>query len=57
MKRKFKDHEIAIIINNLRDIGYKYAKTQQLRTMIHEYLEPILKGNKQVTDETQNQNN
>lgn len=38
-----KDHEIAKIVNDLRDIARNYAHTEQLRNRIHGYIVPILK--------------
>ncbi len=39
-----KDHEIAKVVNNLRDIAKEYGQTQQLRSRIGSYIVPILKG-------------
>lgn len=44
-----KDHEIAQMVNTLRDIAKEYASTEQLRERIAQVLVPILKG---VTEPT-----
>lgn len=38
-----KEHEIAKIVNDLRDIARMYAHTQQLRDQISHYIVPVLK--------------
>lgn len=41
-----KDHEIARIVNILRDIAVEYGQTQQLRERIAQVIVPVLKGEK-----------
>ena len=38
-----KDHEIAQIVNQLRDIAVEFSNTQQLRNRIHSFIVPILR--------------
>lgn len=39
-----KDHEIAKIVTELRDIAKEFGATQQLRNRISGYIVPILRG-------------
>lgn len=39
-----KDHEIAIVVNELRRIALDYGGSQQLREHIAHYIKPILRG-------------
>jgi hypothetical protein len=38
-----KDHEIALLVNDLRDIAIKYHDTQQLRERISDVIVKALK--------------
>lgn len=38
-----KDHEIGLVINQLRDTARKYAETQQLRERLHEVIMPYFR--------------
>lgn len=41
---KIKDHEIAKIVNDLRDVAVEFHATQQLRERIAQVIVPALKG-------------
>lgn len=43
MPEYLKDHQIAELVNTLRDIAIKYHDTQQLREQIAHVLVPVLK--------------
>jgi len=45
-KVKLKDHEIAKIVNELRDIAVQFHASQQLRERIAQVIVPVLKGEK-----------
>ena len=48
LRPDLKDHEIAKIVNDLRDIGKTYGQSQQLRERIARYIVPILKPEKET---------
>ena len=39
-----KDHEIAALVNSLRDVATTYGQTQQLRERIHREVVPPIKA-------------
>lgn len=41
--QQLKDHEIARLINQLRDVAKEYAQAQQLRSRISRIIVPIFK--------------
>lgn len=51
-----KDHEIAQIINQIRDIAIEFHGTQQLRERIAGVLRPILSEDTQIYNEVELEN-
>lgn len=41
-----KDHEVSLVVNEVRRIALEYGCTQQLRDRLADYLGPILGGQK-----------